>query len=95
VYPFAGIIPILSLSKKFRRNTRLQAEAIVMQLPGGMKNDKRTKFMQWYEDEILKYCRSDVDIFHKSCLTFRKMFMDVTCKDELSVWKLHHNSLSL
>ena len=51
--------------------------------PGGMTNNKRTKFMQWYEDEILKYCRSDVDILHKSCLTFRKMFMDVTCKDEL------------
>jgi ribosomal protein S18 len=51
--------------------------------PGGMKNDKRTKFMQWYEDEILKYCRSDVDILQKTCLTFRKMFMDVTCKDEL------------
>ena len=49
--------------------------------------------MQWYEenkdnpfvlkDEILKYCRSYVDILRKGCLTFRKMFMDVTCKGEL------------
>ena len=49
--------------------------------------------MQWYEenkdnpfvskDEILKYCRSDVDILRKGCSTFRKMFTDVTCKGEL------------
>ena len=35
------------------------------------------------KDEILKYCRSDVDSLRKGCLTFRKMLMDVTCKDEL------------
>ena len=35
------------------------------------------------KDEILKYCRSDVDSLRKGCLTFRNMFMDVTCKGEL------------
>ncbi|CAG2214664.1 unnamed protein product [Mytilus edulis] len=61
--------------------------------PDGMTRDKRSTFMQWYgehkydhfnlQEELLKYCRSDVDILRKGCLEFRKMFMDITTKGDL------------
>jgi hypothetical protein len=56
--------------------------------PDGMKIDDRNKFMTWYEthkndrfdfqEELLAYCRSDVDILRRCCLKFREDFMDVT-----------------
>lgn len=59
--------------------------------PEGMKPDKRKSFLQWYDahkndnfvfqEEVLKYCRSDVDILRKCCLKFRDMFMTMTVKD--------------
>ncbi|CAC5391666.1 unnamed protein product [Mytilus coruscus] len=61
--------------------------------PDGMTRDKRSTFMQWYEEykndpfnlqeELLKCCRSDVDILRKGCLEFRKMMMDITTKGDL------------
>ncbi|XP_071153592.1 uncharacterized protein [Mytilus edulis] len=61
--------------------------------PDEMTRDKRSTFMQWYgehkydhfnlQEELLKYCRSDVDILRKGCLEFRKMFMDITTKGDL------------
>lgn len=52
--------------------------------PGGMMPEDRHKFMAWYEEhkndrfhfeeEIIKYCRSDVDILRRGCLKFRKKF---------------------
>ena len=55
-----------------------------------MKPEAREKFLTWhqeqvennyvfdYQHEILKYCRSDVDIMQKSCNLYREMFMHVT-----------------
>ena len=56
----------------------------------GMKPEAREKFLTWHQEqvennyvfdfqkEILKYCRSDVDILQKSCNLYREMFMHVT-----------------
>ena len=55
-----------------------------------MKPEAREKFLTWhqeqvennyvfdFQEEILKYCRSDVDIMQKSCNLYREMFMYVT-----------------
>lgn len=36
-----------------------------------------------FQEELLAYCRSDVDILRKGSLAFRKMFMAVTIKGDL------------
>lgn len=56
--------------------------------PGDMVPENRYKFMGWYkehkhdhfhfEEEIIKYCRSDVDILNRECLKFRSVFMQMT-----------------
>ena len=56
--------------------------------PDGMKPDTRQKFLQWYElhaadpfelqKDLLRYCRSDVDVLRKCCLKFRSLFRDLT-----------------
>ena len=33
-----------------------------------------------FQEELLKYCRSDVDILRKCCLKFRSMFKEITKK---------------
>ena len=48
--------------------------------PDGMKPEAREAFYKWYdtqrekvfnmEEELLKYCRSDVDILRRCCLNF-------------------------
>ena len=55
-----------------------------------MKPEAREKFLTWHQEqvennyvfdfqhEILKYCRSDVDILAKCCKLYREMFMQVT-----------------
>ena len=55
-----------------------------------MKPEAREKFMTWHQEqvennyvfdfqkEILKYCRSDVDILAECCKLYREMFMHVT-----------------
>ena len=55
-----------------------------------MKPEAREKFLTWYQEqvennyvfdfrkEILKYCRSDVDILAECCKLYREMFMHVT-----------------
>lgn len=58
--------------------------------PNGMKSEDRVKFMDWYEEhkddlfdfkhELLKYCRSDVDILRRCVLKFREIFMSVTAR---------------
>lgn len=59
--------------------------------PDSMKPEARKDFLNWYElhkntpfdfkKEILRYCRSDVDILRKCYLKFRELFMDLTKKD--------------
>jgi hypothetical protein len=49
--------------------------------------------MNWYSQhkddffdfnkELLRYCKSDVDILRKCCLKFRKMLMEITTRDEI------------
>ena len=55
-----------------------------------MKPEAREKFLTWhqeqvennyvfdFQEEILKYCRSDVDILAECCKLYREMFMHVT-----------------
>ena len=55
-----------------------------------MKPEAREKFMTWHQEqvdnnyvfdfrhEILKYCRSDVDILAKCCILYREMLKEVT-----------------
>ncbi len=57
-------------------------------MPDNMKYDTRKKFMQWYEqnkstpfnfqNELLRYCQSDVDILRKCVMMFRKLFKELT-----------------
>jgi hypothetical protein len=58
--------------------------------PDGMSSTEREKFMEWhnglkensyvfnFQEEILSYCRSDVDILRRCCLEFRELFRDIT-----------------
>ena len=58
-----------------------------------MKPEAREAFMTWHQEqvdnnyvfdfrhEILKYCRSDVDIMQKCCKLYREMFRRVTSMD--------------
>ncbi len=60
--------------------------------PDGMKSEDRKCFYEWYKDnknstfdlqkELLKYCRSDVDILRRCCLKFRELFMEMTSSVE-------------
>jgi hypothetical protein len=53
-----------------------------------MSPDEKEKFLEWhnelkqnnydFQQEILGYCRSDVDILRRCCLEFREQFRDVT-----------------
>lgn len=53
-----------------------------------MMSEEKEKFLQWhatqagktfiFKDEILSYCKSDVNILRVACLKFRKLMMDVT-----------------
>ena len=59
--------------------------------PDGMKPKARQKFLSWcsehmndnfnFQEELLRYCRSDVDILRRCCQQFRKIFMTITSKD--------------
>ena len=55
-----------------------------------MKPEAREAFLAWhneqvksdyifdFEKEIIKYCRSDVDILRKCCMEFREMLREIT-----------------
>ncbi|KAK3100662.1 hypothetical protein FSP39_023320 [Pinctada imbricata] len=53
-----------------------------------MSSARRKDFLLWYREkesetfhfqtEMLKYCRSDVDILRRACLKFRKLMLEVT-----------------
>ena len=40
-------------------------------------NDQREKTFD-FEKELLEYCQRDVDILKQSCLSFRKLFIEIT-----------------
>lgn len=60
--------------------------------PNGMKPKDRQCFLLWYtqhqyepfhfQNELLRYCRSDVNILRRCCQKFRSMFMEVSQKDD-------------
>ena len=62
-----------------------------------MKPAEREAFMIWHQEqvennyvfdfrkEIIKYCRSDVDILAKCCLLYREMFKEETAIDETGI----------
>ncbi|XP_035234161.1 uncharacterized protein LOC118205994 [Stegodyphus dumicola] len=59
--------------------------------PDNMSTSARQAFLSWHEahkrdvinfqDEMLAYCRSDVDILRRCCLEFRAQFLDVANVD--------------
>ena len=60
--------------------------------PDSMSPEKRQQFYEWYEgekgkhfvlqDELLKYCISDVQILRRCCLQFRTLFKKVSSQGE-------------
>lgn len=69
--------------------------------PGGMMPKYCHKFMAWYdknqhdcfhfEEEIMKYYRSDVDILKRGCLKFRGILMQTTSRnDEEGIYPFAH-----
>ena len=56
--------------------------------PEGMKVDDRETFLKWYKNhkqdqfhfanELLEYCKSDVDILRRCCLRFRELFIEIS-----------------
>ena len=58
--------------------------------PNSMKPETRKAFRAWYKEqvdnnyvftfneELIDYCRSDVDILRKCCMEFREMFREIT-----------------
>ena len=58
--------------------------------PNTMKPETRKAFLAWhkeqrdneyvfdFKEEIIKYCRSDVDILRKCCMEFREMLREIT-----------------
>ena len=66
---------------------------IEMYSPDTMSCDDRTKFIKWYEEkvrngdtfnygeEILKYCRDDVNILRQACLKFKRLLLEATGQD--------------
>ena len=58
--------------------------------PNMMKPEARESFLTWhkeqresdyifdFKEEIIKYCRSDVDILRKCCMEFREMLREIT-----------------
>jgi hypothetical protein len=61
--------------------------------PNAMSVEGRKEFYRWYEgkvsggevfdfqEEILKYCRSDVDILRRACLMFKNLLLEATGGD--------------
>ena len=63
--------------------------------PNGMNPAEKETFLKWhqelkennyvfnFQEEILSYCRSDVNILRRCCLEFRELFRDVTDIDPI------------
>ena len=70
-----GYFPHLYNRKEFQTAVINHLPDISFYNPDSMKSETRTKFLQWYEqhqrdhfnfqNELLRYCRSDVDISRK------------------------------
>ncbi|WAR15443.1 ZN641-like protein, partial [Mya arenaria] len=88
-----GYFPHLFNREENQTKTMTKLPDLKYYYPDGMKIDKRLEFLAWYDIhkndafdlqyELLKYCRSDVDILRKFCLKFLKLFQGITQKDEV------------
>lgn len=73
--------------------------------PDGMKGDKRSDFLDWYDQqqdkvfnfrqELLDYCISDVDILRRACLELRKMFVETEGLDPFQYTTLPSATMAL
>ena len=53
---------------------------------GWHKELTRRAYVFNFQQEMLQYCRSDVDILHRCCLEFRELFRNVTDIDPFEKW---------
>ncbi|WAR23027.1 hypothetical protein MAR_036696 [Mya arenaria] len=80
-----GYFPHLFNREENQTKTLTELPDLKYYTPDGMKIDKRLEFLAWYDIhkndafdfqyELLKYCRSDVDILRKCCLKIREIFL--------------------
>ena len=73
--------------------------------PDGMKEGKRKEFLEWYsqqqgkvfnfQQELLDYCISDVDILRRACLELRRMFMETEHIDPFQYTTLPSTTMAL
>nr|XP_022331705.1 uncharacterized protein LOC111129543 [Crassostrea virginica] len=67
--------------------------------PDSMSREGRKEFFAWYDakikskdifdfqKEMLAYCRSDVDILRRACLTFKDLLKEVTSSDSIDAYE--------
>ncbi|VDI79418.1 Hypothetical predicted protein [Mytilus galloprovincialis] len=83
-----GYFPHLYNRKENQTSVLNQLPDVKFYNPDAMKSEDRENFLEWYQTnvkvmfdfqkELLKYCRSDVDILRRCCLRFRELFMSMT-----------------
>lgn len=86
-----GYFPHLYNTKENQSSVLQHLPDIKYYNPDSMKPEARKKFLDWYElhadepfdlqTDLLRYCRSDVDVLRKCCLKFRLLFKDLTKAD--------------
>lgn len=85
-----GYFPHLFNRKENQELTLPDLPDVQFYTPANMQPEARKDFLKWYDgnknnpfdfqNEILRYCRSDVYILRKCCLKFRALFMGITSK---------------
>ena len=81
-----GVFPIYLIQRRIKRTLTWYPTQYYS--PDQMKFEERERFMKWHEEmirsnfifnfqlEIIKYCCNDVDILWRSCIAFRKIFLE-------------------
>ena len=83
-----GYFPHLYNRKENQKRILPHLPDVAFYNPDAMKPEDRKTFLAWYSEnndkpfnfwhELVRYCRSDVDILRRCSLKFRENFMDVT-----------------
>lgn len=86
-----GYFPHLYNTKENQSSVLQHLPNIKYYNPDSMKPEARKKFLDWYElhadkpfdlqTDLLRHCRSDVDVLRKCCMKFRLLFKDLTKAD--------------
>ncbi|XP_053378482.1 uncharacterized protein LOC128548112 [Mercenaria mercenaria] len=89
-----GYFPYLFNLKKNQSVTLQSLPDVSYYNPDDMKQNARDKFMTWYEkhrgdsfdfqSELLRHCKSDVDLLRRCCMKFRSLFIDISKKKTLA-----------